>query len=126
MIKLGCEVTIIVPSVLVGAIHCFEQVNQFFVNHGHCDALLLQSQRCEPLLDHLNLGILGARLHSHRHLLTIGRPVQLVEHLERDVLRRALKEVHLEGVRVDLLLLNRILRGLRLVCALQIIGFFEL
>ena len=68
------------PFILL--VHGFEEVDEFFVDGGDCDALLLQSQRLKPLFDYLEFGlVLALWLHSNFHLVAVGVRVQLVESL---------------------------------------------
>ena len=63
-------------------VHGFEESDEFLVDGGDCDALLLQSQRLKPLFDNLKFGlVLALRLHSNFHLVAVGVRVQLVKSL---------------------------------------------
>lgn len=84
--QFGCKLSATISFILIDFVHGLKQLDQFFVHSGYGDALLLDGQTLEPLLDHLNFGLLASRLHRNPHLVTKRVAVKLIEHLERNKL----------------------------------------
>lgn len=79
VVQLRRELAVLMSCVHVCAVHRFEQIYELFVDDSDSYTLLLKCERLEPFLDHLNLRILTLRLNSHLHLVSVRRPVLLVE-----------------------------------------------